>query len=49
MSAGKVVFDGAPSALTEDVARDLYGLEASGVVESHEPASARLEPELAVA
>ena len=28
MSAGRVVFDGAPDALTADMARDLYGLEA---------------------
>ncbi len=28
MAQGRVVFDGAPEALTEDVARDLYGLEA---------------------
>ena len=27
MSAGRVVFDDVPAALTEDVARDLYGLE----------------------
>jgi phosphonate transport system ATP-binding protein len=31
MSAGRVVFDGAPEALTESVARDLYGLEAGEV------------------
>ena len=49
MSAGKVVFDGVPSALTEDVARDLYGLEASGVIESPRPEAARPEPVLAVA
>ena len=35
MSAGRVVFDGAPDALTADVARDLYGLDAP------EPAPAR--------
>jgi phosphonate transport system ATP-binding protein len=28
MAAGKLAFDGAPEALTDDVARDLYGLEA---------------------
>ena len=28
MAQGRVVFDGAPEALTEDAARDLYGLEA---------------------
>jgi phosphonate transport system ATP-binding protein len=27
LAAGRVVFDGAPAALTEDAARDLYGLE----------------------
>ena len=31
MAAGRVVFDGAPSALTEHVARELYDLEASEV------------------
>ena len=34
MSAGKVVFDDAPSALTESVARELYGLEAGEVMEA---------------
>jgi len=34
MSAGKVVFDAAPSALTESVARELYGLEAGEVMEA---------------
>ena len=29
MAQGRVVFDGAPEALTESVARDLYGLEAN--------------------
>jgi phosphonate transport system ATP-binding protein len=33
MAAGKVVFDDAPAALTDDVARDLYGLEADEVLE----------------
>jgi len=33
MSAGRVVFDGAPEELTEDVARDLYGLEADDVLD----------------
>src|SRR2546421_2881603 len=32
MSAGRVVFDGAPSALTEHVARELYDLEANDVM-----------------
>ncbi len=34
MSAGRVVFDGLPSTLTEDVARELYGLEAGEVMEA---------------
>jgi len=33
MAAGRVVFDGAPAALTDAVARDLYGLEAHEVVD----------------
>jgi len=37
MAQGRVVFDGAPSALTDDVARDLYGIEAGDVVDSHTP------------
>ena len=36
MSAGRVVFDGAPEMLTDDVARDLYGLEA-GEALGHAP------------
>jgi phosphonate transport system ATP-binding protein len=32
MAAGRVVFDGAPSALTEQIARDLYDLEATEVM-----------------
>ncbi|MBV9079285.1 MAG: phosphonate ABC transporter ATP-binding protein, partial [Methylobacteriaceae bacterium] len=32
MAAGRVVFDGAPEALTDDVARELYGLEAGEVM-----------------
>jgi len=32
MAAGRVVFDGAPSALTEHIARELYDLEASEVL-----------------
>ncbi|WP_018181167.1 phosphonate ABC transporter ATP-binding protein [Kaistia granuli] len=38
MSAGRVVFDGVPAELTEDVARDLYGLEAEDVLD-FEPAT----------
>jgi phosphonate transport system ATP-binding protein len=33
MSAGRVVFDGGPLDLTDDVSRELYGLEAGDVVE----------------
>src|SRR6516164_3939751 len=32
MSAGRIVFDGAPAALTEHIARELYDLEASEVL-----------------
>jgi phosphonate transport system ATP-binding protein len=32
MSAGRVVFDGAPSALTDHIARELYDLEANEVM-----------------
>jgi len=32
MAAGRVVFDGAPAALTDDVARGLYGMEAGDVL-----------------
>ncbi|GGH15990.1 phosphonates import ATP-binding protein PhnC [Alsobacter metallidurans] len=34
MAQGRVVFDGAPEALTEDVARELYGLEAGEVMDA---------------
>jgi phosphonate transport system ATP-binding protein len=34
MSAGRVVFDDVPAALTDTVARDLYGLEAHEVVDA---------------
>ncbi len=37
MAQGRVVFDGAPSALTDDVARDLYGLESGDVRDGHTP------------
>lgn len=36
MAGGQVVFDGAPSRLTADVARDLYGLEAGDVMDAGE-------------
>lgn len=34
MSAGRIAFNGAPAALTDDVARELYGLDASDVIDS---------------
>jgi phosphonate transport system ATP-binding protein len=40
MSAGRLVFDGAPEALTDDVARDLYGLEAGEVMDAPTAATA---------
>jgi phosphonate transport system ATP-binding protein len=41
LSAGRLVFDGPPNALTEDVARELYGLEAGEVMDaSTRPAEA---------
>jgi phosphonate transport system ATP-binding protein len=38
MAAGRLVFDGAPEALTDDVARELYGLEADEVMARPEAA-----------
>jgi phosphonate transport system ATP-binding protein len=38
MAAGRVVFDDVPAALTEDVARELYGMEADEVIGT-EPAA----------
>ncbi len=32
MAAGRVVFDGAPAALTDHIARELYDLEANDVI-----------------
>ena len=43
MAQGRVVFDGVPAALTDDVARQLYGLEANEVMDAasaSEPAPA---------
>jgi phosphonate transport system ATP-binding protein len=40
MSAGRLVFDGAPEALTDDVARELYGLEAGEVMDAPDTATA---------
>jgi phosphonate transport system ATP-binding protein len=34
MANGRIIFDGAPAALTVDTARDLYGLEASEVMDA---------------
>ncbi len=34
MSAGRVVFDGAPAALTDQIARELYDLEADEVMDT---------------
>jgi phosphonate transport system ATP-binding protein len=34
MSAGRIVFDGAPAALTEHIARELYDLEANEVMDT---------------
>jgi phosphonate transport system ATP-binding protein len=42
MAAGRVVFDDVPAALTESVARELYGLEANEVMERQPE---RTEPE----
>jgi len=38
MAAGRVVFDGTPAELTEDVARELYGMEADEVLAPARPA-----------
>ena len=39
MSAGRVVFDGAPDALTEDLVHTLYGIEATEVSAGTAPQS----------
>jgi phosphonate transport system ATP-binding protein len=39
MAAGAIVFDGAPAALTDSVARELYGLEAGEIMNTTRPAS----------
>jgi phosphonate transport system ATP-binding protein len=45
MAAGRVVFDGAPAALTDSVARELYGMDAAEQIDAAEQASApRGEP-----
>jgi phosphonate transport system ATP-binding protein len=38
MAQGRVVFDDVPAALTEHVARELYGLEAGEVMDGSEVA-----------
>jgi phosphonate transport system ATP-binding protein len=46
MAAGRVVFDDVPAALTDDIARQLYGLEAGDVIDSdpqHMPSGAIAE------
>jgi len=48
MAAGRVVFDGAPEALTDAVARELYGMEAKDVVGAT-PAEAPAAAEAAAA
>ena len=35
MAQGRIVFDGSPAELTENVARELYGLEAGDVMDAH--------------
>jgi phosphonate transport system ATP-binding protein len=40
MAAGRIVFDGASVSLTDSLARDLYGLEASDVLDPEHPAPA---------
>ena len=39
MRAGRVVFDGTPEALTDDIVIDLYGLEANDVLDLPEAAA----------
>ncbi len=49
MAAGRVVFDDVPAALTERVARDLYGLEANAVMPHRVAADAGAMPAALVA
>ncbi len=37
MAAGRLVFDGTPDELTDDAARELYGIEAGDVLDGHTP------------
>lgn len=48
MAAGRVVFDGAPAELTDDVARELYGLEAGDVMATSRERRPAFVPELAI-
>ena len=51
MSAGRIVFDGAPATLTDLIARELYDLEANdvmGAAPAHAPGAAAV-PELGTA
>ncbi len=47
MAGGRIVFDGAPSELTEHAVRDLYGMEAAEVIGETEPAYAGLSEPVA--
>ena len=53
MAQGRVVFDGAPQTLTDDVARELYGLDAGEVMDTAgtalPPPAQGVRPSLAVA
>ncbi len=45
MASGRIVFDGAPATLTEDIARELYDLEADEVMgraPQQDPADSRI-------
>jgi phosphonate transport system ATP-binding protein len=46
MAAGRVVFDGAPAALTDRIARELYDLEANDVMGSAPAPAAAAIPAL---
>ncbi len=48
MAAGRVVFDDVPAALTDGVARELYGLEANEVMERQPAPEPAMAPEAAV-
>jgi phosphonate transport system ATP-binding protein len=49
LAGGRVVFDGAPAALTDGVAHDLYGLEAGDVVGPAHPPGMAPAPGFALA